>query len=76
VEPLDVFLGVPDRLAPQVAGVHQFRGAIRDEQIYGLRGGAPKITMSQPANFSSAPKQPPELEQAMAPVSGPLVTTE
>jgi len=34
-----------------------------------------KITMSQPANFISAPKKPPEFEQAMAPVSGPLVTT-
>ena len=35
-----------------------------------------KMTMSQPANFSSAPKKPPELEQAMAPVRGPLVITE
>jgi hypothetical protein len=34
------------------------------------------MIMSQPANFSSAPKKPPEFEQAMTPVSGPLVTTE
>ena len=30
---------------------------------------------SQPATLSSAPQWPPEFEQAMAPVSGPLVTT-
>ena len=32
--------------------------------------------MSQPAFFSSAPKKPPELEQAIAPVKGPLQTTD
>ena len=35
-----------------------------------------KIIMSQPAFFSSLPKNPPELEQAIAPVNGPLQTTD
>ena len=33
------------------------------------------MIMSHPAFFSSAPKKPPELEEAIVPVSGPLVTT-
>ena len=32
--------------------------------------------MSQPADLSSAPRNPPELEHAIAPVNGPLVITE
>ena len=40
------------------------------------RGDLPsKMIMSQPANFISAPKKPPEFEQAMALVNAPLVTT-
>ena len=35
-----------------------------------------KIIISHPAFFNSPPKNPPELEQAMAPVSGLLQTTD
>ena len=35
-----------------------------------------KMIISQPANFISAPRKPPELEAAIAPVSGLLHTTE
>ncbi len=35
-----------------------------------------KMIMSRPAFFISLPKKPPEFEQAIAPVSAPLVTTE
>ncbi len=42
----------------------------------GLSDLPSNIIMSQPANLSSAPKNPPELEQAIAPVNGLLVITE
>ena len=75
---------VVDRMASVVSGtVFPHRSAASristtSSQIHRYTGFADlpsRMIMSYPAYFSMGPKMPPELEAAMVPLSGPLLTT-
>ena len=68
---LDGLFGLPATPAPE-AGRRAVRPGRFRVEIDRLGDLPSKITMSQLANFISAPKKPPELEQAMALVRAPF----
>ena len=57
---LDGLLGVPAATAPQMGGVAQLGLVVFEVEIDRLWGDPSKMIMSQPANFISAPKKPPD----------------
>jgi hypothetical protein len=70
------FVRFPHRFAPDEIRRQQFRLVVLDGEVDRLGDLPSKMIMSQPALLSSAPKNPPEFEQATAPVKGLLVMTE